>query len=80
MKAFYKIILIGEANVGKTSIKTRFANGVFDPDKVTSLTGSFFRKTISFQSGKSVEIELWDTVGQERYRALTKLYYKGSTE
>ena len=74
MQASYKIILIGNLNVGKTSIKARFANEVFDP----SSTDLYIRKTISFQNGKSVEIDLWDTAGQERYRALPKIFYKNS--
>ena len=78
MEVSYKIILIGEPKVGKTSIKTRFVNGVFDPNTLTSLTDISTRKTISLKNGKSVEIVLWDTAGQERYRALTKYFYKDS--
>ena len=72
----FKVVLLGESGVGKTCIIAQFTNGVFDPDTVTSLTAQFIRKTVSFEDGKSVTFDIWDTAGQEKYRSMAKIFYK----
>ena len=72
----YKVVLLGESGVGKTCIIAQFTNGVFDPDTVTSLTAQFIRKAITFEDGKSVTFDIWDTAGQEKYRSMAKIFYK----
>ena len=72
-----KVVLIGESGVGKTSIITQFTSGKFDPDCVTSLSAQFISKTVNFQDlGKEIKFDIWDTVGQEKYRSLAKIFYK----
>ena len=72
-----KVVLLGESGVGKTSIIAQFTNSTFDPDQVTSLTAQFISKTIEFQNlGKFLKFDIWDTAGQEKYRALAKIFYK----
>ena len=76
MSDFYKVVLIGEANVGKTSIIAQFINNIFDEDYLASVSCQFSRKTISFEDNKSITFDIWDTAGQEKYRSLAKIFYK----
>ena len=72
-----KVVLLGESGVGKTSIIAQFTTGKFDPDCVTSLSAQFVSKTVEFQNlGKAIKFDIWDTAGQEKYRALAKIFYK----
>jgi len=74
----YKVVLLGEAGVGKTSLIQRYINNKFSDDYVTSFTAQFLRKVIDFSDGKRIVIDIWDTAGQEKYRALAKVYYKSA--
>ena len=72
-----KVVLLGESGVGKTSIIAQFTSGKFDQDCVTSLSAQFISKTVEFQNlGKAIKFDIWDTAGQEKYRALAKIFYK----
>ena len=72
-----KVVLLGETTVGKTSIISRFINDSFDPNCITSLGASFISKTIYVpEHKKTVKFDIWDTAGQEKYRALNTLFYK----
>ena len=72
-----KVVLLGESGVGKTSIISQFTAGKFDPDCVTSLSAQFISKIVEFPSiHKSIKFDIWDTAGQEKYRALAKIFYK----
>ena len=73
-----KIVLIGEAGVGKTSIISQFIDQTFQEDLQASTGGTFCSKSINLEDGKTIKFEIWDTAGQERYRSLTKLFYKDS--
>ena len=74
-----KIVIVGEAGVGKTSIISQFIDKFFDDELQASTGASFSAKILSFDNGKSVKIELWDTAGQERYRSLTKIFFQNSS-
>jgi small GTP-binding protein len=69
-----KIILVGESGVGKTCIIYRFVENKFQPNVYTTVTASFSKKCQKFND-KLIEINLWDTMGTEKYRSFTKLYY-----
>ena len=70
-----KVVLLGESGVGKTSIISQLMEQEYN-DEQTSTTGTTFStKTINFGE-KSLCFEIWDTAGQEKYRALTKMFYK----
>ena len=72
-----KVVLLGESGVGKTSIITQFTTKKFNPKCNTSVSAQFTSKTIDFpEQKKSIRFDIWDTVGQEKYRALTKIFYK----
>ena len=71
-----KIVLIGEAGVGKTSIISQFIEKSFQEDIESSVGGSFSSKTLIVDDNQLLNLEIWDTAGQERYRSLTKMFYK----
>ena len=72
-----KVVLVGESGVGKTSIISQFTAHKFDPHRETSLSAQFISKTVEFQDlGKAIKFDIWDTVGQEKYRALAEIFYR----
>ena len=70
-----KVVLLGQAGVGKTCIISKFVTGEFNPNTISSLSAQYISKTISFQD-KAIKFDIWDTAGQERFRALAKIFYK----
>lgn len=73
-----KVVLIGESTVGKTSIITRFMEQTFEHN-LPSTIGANYSSTILNIDGKKAKFTIWDTAGQEKYRALTKLFYKDAS-
>jgi len=72
----YKIIIIGAAGVGKTNLLGRWIDNKFAP---TSATLNVELATKSFKiDGLTVKVQLWDTAGQEQYKAITRSYYRKS--
>jgi len=72
----YKICLLGEGRVGKTSILLRYVRDAFDDRQTSTLTASCFDKTVPLGGGASARVSIWDTAGQERFHALGPLYYR----
>ena len=75
----YKVTLIGQSGVGKTCIIAQFINNSFDPDTISSASAQFLRKVITFEDDKRITFDIWDTAGQEKYRAMAKVFYKDAT-
>jgi len=75
----YKIVIIGESSVGKSSLLYRFQKGVMDPT-ITSTIGAAFstKKMWIDKDNKMVKLEIWDSAGQERYSAIVPRYFRGS--
>ncbi len=72
-----KVVLLGESGVGKTCIISQFTSNKFNPRCATSVSAQFISKTIEFpQYQKAIKFDIWDTVGQEKYRSLAKIFYK----
>lgn len=72
----FKILLIGNSGVGKSSLLLRFTAGKFD-DMGPTIGVDFKVKMLSLQ-GKRLKLTIWDTAGQERFRTLTSSYYRGA--
>ena len=73
----YKIILFGPSSAGKTEILNKYVNNNFREDTKPTVGVEFGAKTI--QKGKNIiKLQIWDTAGQEKYRAITSAYYKGT--
>ena len=73
-----KVVLLGESGVSKTCIIARFINNTFEENLISTTGASYAGKTMTFDEfgGKSIKFEIWDTAGQEKYRSLTKIFYK----
>eukprot|EP00940_MAST-03C_sp_MAST-3C-sp2_P001576 g1576.t1 len=72
-----KLLLVGDAGVGKSSILLRFTDDMFD-DHLQSTIGVDFKVKMMRKKKKDVKITIWDTAGQERFRTLTSSYYRGA--
>jgi len=72
-----KVVLIGESGTGKTSIIRRFAYRLFDEDCTSSISSQYTSKIIEIKDiNTSLKFDIWDTAGQEKFRSMTKLFYK----
>ncbi|KAH3660349.1 hypothetical protein OGAPHI_006935 [Ogataea philodendri] len=79
LTADFKLVLLGESSVGKSSILQRVQNGTFDDTKSSTIGAAFVSKKVSKDEGsKLVNLQIWDTAGQERFHNLTPLYYRNS--
>ena len=74
----YKIILVGDSGVGKTSILKKFINNEFNEDIKCTINIDFFSKSIKIDKNLYTNLKIYDTAGQEKYRALIKQYYQGT--
>ena len=72
-----RLMLIGDSNVGKTSIIKRYCNNQFSPSYISTVGIDFETKYLKI-NGKMVNLQIWDTAGQERYKVLAKNYFKNS--
>ncbi|KAJ8537742.1 hypothetical protein K7X08_014282 [Anisodus acutangulus] len=72
----FKILLIGDSGVGKSSLLVSFISNVVD-DLAPTIGVDFKIKTLTV-SGKRLKLTIWDTAGQERFRTLTSSYYRGA--
>lgn len=75
----FKIVLLGEGRVGKTSILLRYIRGEYSDNQISTLQASYLDKKISV-SGANVQLSVWDTAGQERFHALGPIYYRDASK
>ncbi len=76
-----KILLIGDSNVGKSSILVRYTEDMFSPTYITTIGIDFKVKKININvngENKKIKLQLWDTAGQERFRSITTSYFRGA--
>uniref|UniRef100_A0A8D3BM78 EF-hand domain-containing protein n=1 Tax=Scophthalmus maximus TaxID=52904 RepID=A0A8D3BM78_SCOMX len=71
----FKIVLVGNSSVGKTSLLRRFCDDSFHPGTSATVGIDYSVKTITVDSSQ-VALQLWDTAGQERYRSITKQFFR----
>ena len=72
----FKLVLIGDYDVGKQELIKRFVDGYFQGKYVTNVAVDLRVKTVEID-GKRIKLQLWDTVGNERFRSLTSAYFRG---
>ena len=70
-----KVILVGDTTVGKTSILFRYVYDKFDENMSSTFGAGFKYKEVKVNDNEIVKLNIWDTAGQEKYDALTKMYY-----
>mmetsp|Transcript_52890 Transcript_52890/g.104983 ORF Transcript_52890/g.104983 Transcript_52890/m.104983 type:complete len:224 (+) Transcript_52890:38-709(+) len=84
-----KTVIVGDTDVGKTSLSSRFAHGLMPPASTPTIGASFLQKRMhvhpssSLSDAKGAEavemvFQLWDTAGQERFRSMSPMYYRGA--
>ncbi|XP_041127193.1 ras-related protein Rab-3B-like [Polyodon spathula] len=73
----FKLLIIGNSSVGKTSFLFRYADDSFSNSFVSTVGIDFKVKTV-YRNDKRVKLQIWDTAGQERYRTITTAYYRGA--
>lgn len=74
----FKLVLLGNSSVGKTSLINRFTKDEFTEFEEPTIGASFLTKKVPLDDGSTVKFDLWDTAGQERYKSLAPMYYKGA--
>ncbi|KAL0074835.1 ras protein [Phycomyces blakesleeanus] len=74
----FKLVLLGESAVGKSSLVMRFVKGLFDEYKESTIGAAFLSKEVSLEDNVTVKFEIWDTAGQERYKSLAPMYYRNA--
>uniref|UniRef100_A0A8D3BL79 Si:dkey-16l2.16 n=1 Tax=Scophthalmus maximus TaxID=52904 RepID=A0A8D3BL79_SCOMX len=73
----FKLLIIGDSNVGKSSLLLRFADNSFSGSYITTIGVDFKIRTVDME-GERVKLQIWDTAGQERFRTITSTYYRNT--
>ncbi|CAO1391236.1 unnamed protein product [Diamesa serratosioi] len=73
----FKLLIIGDSGVGKSSLLIRFSDNVFSGSYITTIGVDFKIRTVVI-NGERVKLQIWDTAGQERFRTITNTYYRGT--
>ncbi|XKL64342.1 hypothetical protein PGB90_004428 [Kerria lacca] len=73
----FKLLIIGDSGVGKSSLLLRFADNTFSGSYITTIGVDFKIRTVEID-GERVKLQIWDTAGQERFRTITSTYYRGT--
>ena len=74
----YKVLLLGDSTVGKTCFLLRYCDKTFQEAHLSTIGLDYRLKTIVLKSGKKIKLQIWDTAGQDKYRSITRNYYKGA--
>lgn len=75
----YKVLVIGDVRVGKTTFVRRLVNNVYSENYKATVGVDFALKTLELDDGQSAKIQLWDIAGGERTASMTRVYYKGAS-
>ena len=73
----FKVLLLGNSDVGKSSLLLRYVDSVWSDTFVPTIGVDFKVKTIEID-GKKVKLQIWDTAGQERFRTVVSTYFRGA--
>lgn len=79
----FKLVLLGDSSVGKSSIVNRFVKDTFDEFRESTIGAAFLSQSIKIKDPKTnqdviIKFEIWDTAGQERYKSLAPMYYRNA--
>ncbi|KAK6474162.1 ras-related protein Rab-39B-like [Huso huso] len=74
----FRIILLGDSTVGKSSLLKRFTDGVYSDVADPTVGVDFYARSLEIEPGVKIKLQLWDTAGQERFRSITTSYYRNS--
>ena len=77
-ESVYKVLLLGDTTVGKTCFLMKYTDKTFQEVHMSTIGLDYRLKTMVLKNGKNIKLQIWDTAGQDRFRAITKNYYKGA--
>lgn len=72
-----KVCIIGDTDVGKTSLSTRYCHGEFPENSTPTIGASFLQRRVLVDNNE-ISLQIWDTAGQERFRSMAPMYYRGA--
>ncbi|KAH0792321.1 small GTP-binding protein [Histomonas meleagridis] len=72
-----KVVIVGDTKVGKSCIINKYVREAMDKNLPPTVGAAFYTKVVQTQKG-SVRLQLWDTAGQEKFRALAPMYYRSA--
>lgn len=73
-----KAIVVGDADVGKSSLCRRFCHREFSPTEVSTLGVEFFSQIVPLDARRSIKLNVWDTAGSEEFKTITHVYYRNT--
>ncbi|XP_007893039.1 ras-related protein Rab-39B [Callorhinchus milii] len=74
----FRIIVVGDSTVGKSSLLKRFTDDSFNEVSDPTVGVDFYARLVEVEPGCNIKLQLWDTAGQERFRSITRSYYRNS--
>ena len=74
----FKIVLLGDLSVGKSSILNRYIKGNFSNKYIATIGGSFYAKNIKIKNNELIKLHIWDTGGSERFKSISNIYYRNA--
>ncbi|XP_060641714.1 ras-related protein Rab-42 [Anolis sagrei] len=74
----FRILLLGDSTVGKTSLLRRYTERCFIPAPCPTVGVEFYSRMMELPPGIKVKLQLWDTAGQERFRCITRSFYRNA--
>jgi small GTP-binding protein len=75
-KTSIKLIIVGPSGVGKTSLVEYFMHEQFSTEVVSSVSPAFANATITLADETQVDLQIWDTAGQEKYQSISQMFYR----
>ncbi|KAH0794148.1 small GTP-binding protein [Histomonas meleagridis] len=77
-KASLKVILVGSSGVGKTSLISAFFDNPFENQELSTVAPASCTATITLDDGAKVNLQIWDTAGQEKFQSISQMFYRDS--
>lgn len=75
----FKLLLIGDASVGKSALLLRYADHTFSRTYLSTIGVDFKIRTVTLDNGKRIKLQIWDTSGGERFQSIATSYYRGAS-
>ena len=75
----FKIVLVGDSSVGKSSIIERISKNSFSEQTISTLGCATTELTIKLNNEEDIKLNIWDTAGQEKYRSLSSIYFRNAS-
>ena len=74
----FKVLLLGDSTVGKTCLLLKYTDKIFKEEHMMTIGLDYRLKRMKLKNWKEVKLQIWDTAGQDRFRSITKNFYKGT--